>query len=101
VDSNDPLAALYNIPNGAGIRPCAVFDVGGWGFKSVDLKKYPACEGAGNNVIVMCLTNTAEWTDLEVRNVVSTAGGLGVTFSATQHGACGVFPAFRVPGDVQ
>ena len=65
---------------------CGVFDVQGWGAKTVDLAAYPTCEGA---VSVLCLDGEGQWTGDTISNFVQ--DGTVVTFMSSQHGTCAFF----------
>jgi hypothetical protein len=69
-----------------GSQACGVFDVQGWGAKTVDLTAYPNCSG---EVSVMCLDGEGNWTDSTIHNLAQ--DGTVVTFLSGQHGTCGFF----------
>ena len=69
-----------------GVQPCGVFDVQGWGAKTVDLTAYPACTG---EVTVMCLNSEGNWTDANVSNL--TQDGTVVQWTSSQDGTCAFF----------
>lgn len=69
-----------------GSLACGVFDVQGWGAKTVDLAAYPDCEG---EVAVLCLDGDGQWTDGNITNLVQ--DGSVVTFMSSQHGTCAFF----------
>lgn len=69
-----------------GSQACGVFDVQGWGAKTVDLTAYPDCSG---EVSVMCLDGEGNWTDTNVHNL--TQNGTVVQWTSSQEGTCAFF----------
>lgn len=84
---NDPFLAS-NAPSPDGTLACGLFDVQGWGAKTVDLSAYPDCTG---DVVVYCLDGEGNWTGDTIHNLKQ--NGTVVTFTSGQHGTCGFFPA--------
>jgi len=69
-----------------GTPACGVFDVLGWGAKTVDLNDYANCTG---DVMVMCLDGEGNWTDVNVSNF--TQEGTVVQWTSSQDGTCAFF----------
>jgi len=84
----DVALPYLGLPNDAGMMPCGVFDVNGWGRKYVGLADFPACTPP---VEVLCLNDMGQWTGNEIHDVVL-HGDYEVDFTSTQHGTCGIFP---------
>ncbi|MCC6905446.1 MAG: hypothetical protein IT326_06340 [Anaerolineae bacterium] len=86
--------ALTHWPDAAGRRPCAAFDLDGWGAKSLIYEEFPACPVTTPAPVfsVECLTEQGAWTAAEVHNVTADPSGLFMSFEVTQHGRCAVFP---------
>lgn len=77
-----------DVANSAGVTPCGVFDVQGWGDKITTLADFPGCSGP---VTVMCLDGEGSWVADNVSEFAQ--DGDVVTFMSSQHGTCGFFPA--------
>jgi len=69
-----------------GSQACGVFDVQGWGAKTVDLTSYPNCTG---EVSVVCLDGEGAWTDTNVHNF--SQEGSVVQWFSSQEGTCAFF----------
>ena len=88
VNEIDDSFLAEHAPSPNGTLACGLFDVQGWGAKTVDLSAYPDCSG---NVAVYCLDGEGNWTDSNIHNLKQ--DGTVVTFTSSQHGTCGFFPA--------
>jgi hypothetical protein len=76
-----------DVANSAGVTPCGVFDVQGWGDKITTLADFPDCSGP---VTVMCLDDKGDWVANNISDFAQ--DGDVVTFMSGQHGTCGFFP---------
>jgi len=81
-------APYSGVPNAAGVLPCGVFDVNGWGTKFIGLADFPACTPP---VEVLCFNDAGQWTADNVSNVVI-RGDYEVDFDSSQDGTCAFFP---------
>jgi len=77
------------VPDPDGALACGLFDVLTHGEKTVDLSLYPDCPAAST---VYCMNAVGEWTDIDVHDVAISDDGI-LTFTSTQEGLCGLFPA--------
>ncbi len=92
------LAAPYlAIPGPAGVRPCGVFDVNGWGIKFAALAGWPACAPLAPKLTVACLNGQAQWVADNVHALAIRADGREMRWESTQHGICAFFPASASP----
>jgi hypothetical protein len=77
------------IKTAAGLQPCGVFNVNGFGSKKVPLASFPGCSAAGYRVL--CLNDKAQWNNANVSDVALSADKMAVTFTSAQDGTCGLF----------
>ncbi len=73
----------------AGLTPCGVFNVNGFGNKRATLSDYPACTAASYRVL--CLDGNAKWQPTNVSSVGMSDDKKQVTFTSAQEGTCGLF----------
>ena len=84
-------APYLDVPNNAGLKPCGVFDVNGWGRKYIGLGDFPACQPP--DLTVLCLNDARQWVAGAVSDVYVRPDGAELDFTSRQHGICGIFPA--------
>jgi hypothetical protein len=91
LQSAEFVAPYLDVPNDAGLKPCGVFDVNGWGRKYIGLGDFPACQPP--DLTVLCLNDTRQWVAGAVSDVYVRPDGAELDFTSSQHGICGIFPA--------
>jgi hypothetical protein len=83
------LENVSGIANSAGVKPCGVFDVNGFGEKNADVVNFPNCQAAKYDVL--CLNGQALWVGDHIKEVRFDSAR--VSFTSEQEGFCGLFPA--------
>jgi hypothetical protein len=79
------------IKSNAGVLPCGVFNVNGFGPKRVPLASFSGCSAASYRVL--CLNDKAQWIGDNVSDVALSVDKTRVDFTSAQDGVCGLFPA--------
>ena len=82
------LENVSGIANSAGVKPCGVFDVKGFGEKQADIVNFPNCTAAAYDVL--CLNGQAQWVGDNIKDVRFDSAR--VSFTSEQEGFCGLFP---------
>lgn len=88
--TDDQAAPYMNIQNPANKLPCGVFDVKGFGPKTVLLKDFPKC-ASYPKVWVYCLDGQAHWNSDNVSDFKHREADGALDFTSAQEGICALF----------